>query len=278
MRNPYLRSALLWLKGDCAVALGRYAEAKKDLQEALLHFPRNNDAIQRLLEIIFFEKGPLPAIKTLSQSYSQSQNFSGLNDVGYNLFLAYLHLSAGQMEKGKEYIEKIYQGYFPDSKETLLGILEIFNGNYDQARRILTRAEDKVPGFFDIRELRLYLARSLVLAQADPVRARWILEDLAKFSLRQGHMAEVSLCYLLAREGKTDEARERIGPAFAQVQKMAVGDFETRLWLWYDAFVYARTMELLGDRREARKGYRACLQANPHTALAGEARRALARL
>ena len=114
------------------------------------------------------------------------------------------------------------------------------------------------------------LARGLVLADRDLGRARWILEDLAKFSLRQGHMAEVSLCYLLAREGKTDEARERIGPAFAQLQKMAVGDFQTRLWLWYDAFVYARTMELLGDRRDARKGYRACLEANPHTALAGE--------
>ena len=240
-------------------------------------FPRNNDAIQRLLEIIFFEKGAAAGDWTLyGRSYSQGQNLYGLGDTGYYLFLAYLHLSAGQMEKGKEYIEKIYQEYFPDSKETLLGILEIFKGNYDQARRLLTRAEDKVPGFFDIRELRLLLARSLVLADRDLGRARWILEDLAKFSLRQGHMAEVSLCYLLAREGKTDEARERIGPAFAQLQKMAVGDFQTRLWLWYDAFVYARTMELLGDRRDARKGYRACLEANPHTALAGEARAALA--
>ena len=36
-----------------------------------------------------------------------------------------------------------------------------------------------------------------------------------------------------------------------------------------------RAMELLGDLREARKGYRACLEANPHTALAAEARKAL---
>lgn len=276
VQNPYLKSALLCLKGECETRLGRYASGKRDQEEALRFFPRNNDAIQRLLEIIYFENGPMPAIETLNASYSQGQNFSGLNDVGYNLFLAYLHLAAGQMEKGKEYIEKIYQKYFFDSKETLLGILEIFKGNYDQARRLLARAEGKVPGFFDIRELRLLLARSLVLADRDPARARWILEDLAKFSLRQGHMAEVSLCYLLARQGKAAEAGERIGPAFAQLQKMAVGDFETRLWLWYDAFIYARTMELLGDRREARRGYLACLEANPHTALAGEARKALA--
>ncbi len=172
----------------------------------------------------------------------------------------------------------IYQQQYPDSAEPLRAILDMFSGNYPRACELLARAEGKVPGFFDIRELRLLLARGLVLADRDPGRARWILEDLAKFSLRQGHMAEVSLCYLLAREGKTAEARERIGPAFAQLQKMAAGDFETRLWLWYDAFIYAKTMELLGDRREARAGYRACLEANPHTALAGEARQALARL
>ena len=142
----------------------------------------------------------------------------------------------------------------------------------------MTRAEDKVPGFFDIRELRLLLARGMVLAGRDPGRTRWILEDLAKFSLRQGHMTEVSLCYLLAREGKTQEARERIGPAFIRLRKIASGDFETRLWLWYDAFIYARTMELLGDGAGARAGYRACREANPHTALAAESAKALARL
>jgi hypothetical protein len=73
-----------------------------------------------------------------------------------------------------------------------------------------------------------------------------------------------------------NEARERIGPAFAKLKKMATGDFETRLWFWYDAFIYARTMELLGDPVRTREGYRACLEANHHTALAIESRKALA--
>jgi serine/threonine-protein kinase len=277
VQNPFLRSALLCLKGDCETRLGRYENGKKDLEEALRVFPRNNDAIQRLLEIAYFEKGAAAAITLFDRSYSQGQNLYGLGDTGNYLFAGFAHLAAGQSEKGREYFEKIYQGYFVDARETLLGILEIFKGNYDQAQRLLTRAEGKVPGFFDIRELRLHLARSLVLADRELGRARWILEDLAKFSLRQSHMTEVSLCYLLAREGKTDEARERIGPTFVELKKMALGDFETRLWFWYDAFIYARTMELLGDRREARAGYRACLEANPHTALAAEARLALAR-
>ncbi len=277
VHNPYLRSAILWLKGDSEVALGRYAEAKRDLKEALLLFPRNNDAFERLLEIAFFEKGPLAAITLLDHAYSQSENLFGLGDTGNYLFAAFAHLAAGQAEKGREYFEKIYQRYFPDSRETLLGILEIFAGRYDRAQQFFFQAEQKTPGFFDIRELRLYLARSLVLSGGDPVRCRWILEDLAKFSLREGHMTEISLCYLLAREGKTDEVKVRIGPAFAKLKKTAAGDFKTRIWFWYDAFIYARTMELLGDSREARKGYQACLEANPHTALAAEARQALAK-
>ena len=277
VQNPFLRSALLCLKGDCETAMGRYEAGKKSLQEALLYFPRNNDAMQRLLEIVFFEQGPLAAIETMERSFSQGQNFFGLGNVGMRLFLGNLHLAAGQMEKAREYFEKIYQENYPYARNPLSGILELFKGNYAQAYHLLHQGEAQPAAFFIVREYRLFLARSMVLAQVDPARARWILEDLAKYSLRQGHMTEVSLCFLLAREGKLNEAGERIGPAFEKLKKMAVGDFETRIWFWYDAFIYARTMELLGDPREARKGYRACLEANPHTALAAEARKALAK-
>jgi serine/threonine protein kinase/tetratricopeptide (TPR) repeat protein len=276
IENPYLKSALLFLKGDCETGLGLYSAGGKSLEAALHYFPRNNDANQRLFDIMFFEKGPLPTINILNRSYSQSPNFFGLGEVGYNLFLGYVHLAAGQMEKGKEYFERIFQDYYPFAKDPLSGIEEIFRGNYPQAFQFFSQGETKPPGFFDIREYRLHLARSMILARTDLPRARWILEDLAKFSLRQSHMTEISLCYLLAGEGKIVEARERIGPAFEKLKKIAAGDFETRLWLWYDAFIYARTMELLGDRREARKGYQACLEANPHTALAAESRIALA--
>ena len=278
LQNPYLRSALLNLKGDCEVGLGQYPAGKKDLEEALRWFPRNHDAMYRILEIEFLEKGAPAAIGLFQREYSHCQSLYGLGVTGNWLFLGYAHLAAGQPEKAREYFEKIYQQQFRDSAETLRGIMNMFTGDYPRAYSLLTRAEDKVPGFFDIRELRLLLARSMILSQAEPDRARWILEDLAKFSLRQRHMAEVSLCYLLGRAGKTEEIRERIGPAFAKLTKIAAGDVETRLWFWYDAFVYARTMELLGDRAAARAGYRLCLEANPHTALAGEARKALARV
>ena len=129
VQNPYLRSALLYLKGDCETGLGRYGAGKTSLEEALHYFPRNNDAMQRLLEIVFFEQGPLPAIETMERSFSQGQNFFGLGNVGMRLFLGNLHLAAGQMEKAREYFEKIYQENYPYARNPLSGILEMFRGN-----------------------------------------------------------------------------------------------------------------------------------------------------
>jgi serine/threonine protein kinase/tetratricopeptide (TPR) repeat protein len=275
VRNPYLRSAIQCLKGDCEVRLGRFAAARRSLEEALRLFPRNNDALAKLLETSFLENGPLAAIALIDGPYSQIENVSGLG-IGGLLLRGECYLAAGQMEKARECFERIYQQSFPDSREALQAELELFAGRPDQALRLLRRAEHKVPGFFDVRELRLLLARAMLLSGGEPARCRWILEDLAKFSLRQGPMTEISLCYLLAAEGKREEARERIAPAFAKLRQTARGDLETRLWLWYDAWVYARAMELLGDAAAARAGYRACIEANPHVALAGAARRALA--
>ena len=52
----------------------------------------------------------------------------------------------------------------------------------------------------------------------------------------------------------------------------------TRLWLFYDAYVYGCTMELAGDLAEAARGYRACIEANPHAELAARSRQRLQRL
>ena len=48
------------------------------------------------------------------------------------------------------------------------------------------------------------------------------------------------------------------------------------MWLFYDAYVYGRTMEMAGDRDEAARGYRACIEVNPYTGLAGRSRQRLA--
>ncbi|HEX7501869.1 MAG TPA: hypothetical protein VF451_00495, partial [Acidobacteriota bacterium] len=90
-----------------------------------------------------------------------------------------------------------------------------------------------------------------------------------------GHLAELSDCFYLCRDGHGDEAAKMARMAFDNLARTARGDFMTRLWLFYDAYVFARTMELAGDISEAVRGYRACIEANPYTELAERSRQRL---
>jgi len=123
--------------------------------------------------------------------------------------------------------------------------------------------------------LRLLLGRALLLDRTAPERAKFLFEDIFRNSLEYGHLAEISHGYLLARKGTNAEMQEAVREAFMRLQERARGDFMTRLWLFYDAYIYGRTMDLAGDRGEALRGYRACIAANPHTELAERSRQRL---
>lgn len=55
---------------------------------------------------------------------------------------------------------------------------------------------------------------------------------------------------------------------FEEVLKMSGGDFFTKFWLFYDAFIYGKTMEIIGNQTEALRGYKECIKANSYTDLA----------
>jgi hypothetical protein len=74
------------------------------------------------------------------------------------------------------------------------------------------------------------------------------------------------------------EAEDIAKPAFETLLKLARGDFETKLWLFYDAYMYGKTMELCGNKTEAIRGFRECIKANPHTDLAQKSIASLQRL
>jgi hypothetical protein len=155
---------------------------------------------------------------------------------------------------------------------------DVFKGDYAAARDGLRQLEQQPLETVDLRELRLLLARVLLLDNMNDRRAKFLFDDIFRNSLEFGHLAEISTCYFLAREGRTAEARQSSIPAFERLLATARGDFMTRLWLFYDAYIYGRTMELAGERAQAARGYRACVGANPHTELAARSRQRLALL
>jgi hypothetical protein len=110
-------------------------------------------------------------------------------------------------------------------------------------------------------------------------QAKFYFEDLVKDSRDYGSLAEISRDYFRALDGFRDEDfKTNLKEVFNKLRMRSRYEFFTNLWLFYDAFVYGKTMEILGDNREAVRGYRECLVSNPHTDLAHKAKKLIQKL
>jgi serine/threonine-protein kinase len=277
LQNPYLRSALLYLQGDLEVGLGRYADGEMSLLQALRAYPGNNDANERLCEMEVLKGDPNAALRRLQETFADSSKFWGFQTFGVSLFRSCVYLQQGMNGRASDEIAKL-KLLVPDIARYGQAMGRLFQGDYAAAMAAARDLEKWPLGAVDLRELRLLLGRALVLADADLPRAKFLFDDIFHNSLEFGHLAEISACYFLARSGRATEAAQAAREAYTRLLARARGDFMARLWLFYDAFIYGRTMELAGDRAEAARGFHACIEANPHTGLAERARRQLKKL
>ena len=274
LQNPYLLSALYYLQGDLEIGLGHYGEGEKTLLQALAFYPGNNDANERLCEMDMLKGDPDAAIQRLTDTHSDSSEFWGFSNFGVSLFKSYIFMHTGMFNNAEEEFEKIRLS-LPELATFCQAMADMFQGKYAAALDILQELEKRPLGVVDLRELRLLLARALLLDFMDNERAKFLFDDIFRNSLVYGHLAEMSSYYFLAQGGRAGEAGRSALPAFDRLVSRARGDFQTRLWLFYDAYVYGRTMEMAGDRAEAARGYRACIAANPYTELAARSRQRL---
>ena len=277
LQNPFLLSALLYMQGDLEIRLGRYAAGEKTLLRSLELYQGNNDACERLCEMDVLKGDPAAALKRLAGSYTDSTEFWGFGSFGVQLFRSYVFLNTGSFSKAEDEFAKI-RLTLPDIAQYGRAAVDLFKGNSLAALAAVRDLEKWPLGALDLRELRLLLGRALLLADTDLPRAKFLFDDIFRNSLEFGHLAEISTCYFLARSGRATEAAQAAREAFTRLRARARGDFMARLWLFYDAFIYGRTMELAGDPIEATNGYRACIEANPHTELAERSRRQLKKL
>ncbi|MCU0236041.1 MAG: protein kinase [Acidobacteria bacterium] len=277
LQNPYLRSALLYLQGDLEVGLGRYPEGEMSLLQALQAYPGNNDANERLCEMEVLKGDPNAALRRLDETFADSSKFWGFQTFGVSLFKSCVYLQQGMNGRASDEIAKL-KLFVPDIAAYGQAMGDLFRGDYAAALAAARELEKWPLGALDLRELRLLLGRALLLDLSEEARARFLFEDISRNSLEYGHLAEISTCYFLARSGRTMEAAKAAREAFTRLQARARGDFMTRIWLFYDAYLYGRTMEIANDPAEAARGYRACIEANPHTGLAGSSRQRLALL
>jgi serine/threonine protein kinase len=267
VENPYLKSALYYFKGDLEILLGRYKEGEKNLLKALDIHPDNNDPTHRICEIEFLKGNPLKAIEKVENQYPRAKNFWGLGK-GHLLFKSYCYLQVGMFEEARVYFPQIVDRAHQKSAKCFEGMAEIFTGNYQKAFSDLEIFEKEFVYTLTVLELRLLISRARILAEKRLERSRFYFEDILAFSKTKKHLAAISAAYFQAKDGKTSEAQKIAEPAFETLLKLAKGDFETRLWLFYDAYMYGKTMELCGNKNEAIRGFRECIKANPYTDLA----------
>lgn len=251
VENPFLKSALYYFKGDLEILMGRYKEGEENLLKAVEIHPENNDPIHRLCEIEFLKGNPLKAIEKVETEYPHAKNFWGLGS-GHLLFKSYCYLQAGKFEEADVYYSQIVDRAHKESAKCFKGMGEIFKGNYQAAFSDLEVFEKEFVYILTVLELRLLISRARILAEKGLTRAQFYFEDILDFSKTKKHLAAISAAYLRARDGSTQEAEDMARPSFEKLLQLSKGDFETRLWLFYDAYIYGNTMELCGNRMEAR--------------------------
>ena len=277
VENPFLKSALYYFKGDLEVLMGKYKEGEEDLLKAIEIHPGNDDPIHRLCEIEFLKGNPLKAIEKMETEYPHAKNFWGLGS-GHLLFKSYCYLHVGKFEEADVFYSQIVDRAHQESARCFKGMGEIFKGNYQAAFSDLEVFEKKFVYILTVLELRLLISRARLLAEKGLAQAQFYFEDILEFSKTKKHLAAISAAYLRARDGNTSEAEPMVRSAFEKLLQLSKGDFETRLWLFYDAYIYGKAMELCGNIPEAVRGYRECINANPYTDLAGKSIISLQRL
>jgi hypothetical protein len=142
----------------------------------------------------------------------------------------------------------------------------------------LPRDNNDMSLLYTWEEYRLLEGRAHLLAGDATGRGEFCFLDVHNHSRLRRHLAAMSRAWYVLKDNRGDEAERIAREAFADLQERIRGDLESRFWWFYDAWVFGRIMDELGRRKEALRGYRACIAANPHTDLAATARRRIAEL
>ncbi len=284
VENPYLLSVLNYYKGDLEICMGKYKSGEKSLKRSLKYYRYNSDTIQRRYEVEFLRGDR--SIKDLNADnlIGKDLNFYGLSRAGIRMFVTYCNLQNGSFRKAEKVVKPIKSGAW-----ILESIIHIFKGNYLKAYEMLKSkiAKSSIP--FTLEESRLTFARAALLSylyhnQGDSLDkdslelCKFYFKDIADNSYLNGYFADISASFFLTGEEDREDLINYTKNKFNKLIEISKGNMTAKLWLFYDAFIYAKVMEKLGVKEETIRGYDLCIKANPHTDLAKRAKKVLAKI
>jgi len=275
VENPWLRAVIEYFRGDIEVSRGHYKEGRRRLRFALEGYPGLTDAAHRLLEAVLLHEGPREALRMMDRGeFADYKGFWGLAG-GRDFFKNLCMLMVGDFEGAGLFSLRLEQE--ASQNAALLQALISFMRGENMAADI-PRDNTEMSLLYTWEEYRLLEGRAHLAAGAEPERGVFCFRDVDTYSRLRRHLAAMSLAWYALRDGHGRDAERMARAAFRDLEVRALGNLETRFWWFYDSWVYGRIMEELGHAAEARRGYAACIAANPHTFLAARSRRRLAGL
>lgn len=288
--NPWLKSTLLFFKGDLIYRLGNQEEALKTIDKSIEYDSFNIDAIQRKCEIYFLNDDIATSQRLININPVDRLDFWGLQNMGVHLFGFYCELQNGQYLKFAEstaFVGNKIRNYTPLITKYLNGMNCVFRGQYKKALSEVRFLYGKRPTPFTVIEFRLLFSRTILLNSLlnkeysnseDLKLADFYFKDIATNSISSHQHANLSRYWFLSETGTPEELKNMARQSFGNVLKLSREEFFVKLWLFYDAFIYGKLMERFNDIPEAIRGYRTSIKANPHTDLANRSKAALKRL
>jgi tetratricopeptide (TPR) repeat protein len=276
INNPWLLSLIRYFQAETAIQNDDFISAEALLRRALIFDPDNGDARNRLAELAVLRQGPKAGLIFLEENSQYSGHFWGLGQ-GQALFRSCCLLMAGNPEEAAQSLASLTNNREDSDirrEESLQALASLYQSNRSSLSRALSRLPDTqtiLSPLFDVTEQQLMLAR-LRMVGGEWQKAEPFLRLFTTQTVLHKFYAEVSLAWCEAESGQTKRAVERADLAFAQIRRMARGQFWARYWLFYDAYAYGRTMEKAGQPQKAREGYRLCADLAPQSFLGQEAK------
>ncbi len=288
INNPYLKSAILYLKGVVELNLGKIKDAEKTFKNSLSVYSENSDSVQKICEIEFLRGNFKKALYLSEIVYKNAGDFWGLtHEIGTSLFSFFINLQTGNFLKAREIINDLRAAKC--HKDIMKGILLLFEGSYKNSINLLLPCLENNHSSFRLGEYRLFLSRTILLnhilypeddnKDKELIKlAKFYLEDIYKHSPYDKDFAKISHSYFLFENGNSKIAISFAKNSFNKLLKESKVDFGKRLWLFYDSFIYGKLMEKAGNIKEAVRGYKTCIKANPYSSLAREAQQRIKEL
>ncbi len=288
VNNPYLKSAILYLKGVVELKRGNIKEAEKTFKASLSVYSGNSDSVQKICEIEFLRGNFKKALYMSEIEYKDAGDFWGLtHEIGTSLFKFFINLQTGKFSKAREIINDLRATEC--HKDIMKGILLLFEGAYKNSINLLLPCLENNHSSFRLAEYRLFLSRTILLnhilnpeddgKNKELIKlAKFYFRDLYRHSSYDRDFAKISHSYFLFENGDRKIAISFAKNSFNDLLKESKVDFGKRLWLFYDSFIYGKLMEKAKNIKEAVRGYKTCIKANPYSSLAREAQKRIKKL